>query len=107
MSILIGVNHIATVSRDLDNLISFYDRIFDAKVLVDIEIPDMVLKSDPAPGLHVFISIGGPSILHAWQIAGVDPVLGLTARFSTGAASITSRCRPAAIPTSRSCGSDS
>ena len=73
MSILIGVNHIATVSRDLDNLISFYDRIFDAKVLVDIEIPDMVLKSDPTPGRHVFISIGGPSILHAWQIDGIDP----------------------------------
>ena len=73
MSILIGVNHIATVSSNLDDLIDFYDRIFDAKVLVDIEIPDMVLKSDPTPGRHAFISIGGPSILHAWQIDGVDP----------------------------------
>ena len=73
MSILIGVNHIATVSRNLDDLIDFYDRMFDAKVLVDIEIPDMVLKSDPTPGRHVFISVGGPSILHVWQIDGVDP----------------------------------
>ena len=73
MSTLIGVNHIATVSRNLDDLIDFYDRIFDAKVLVDIEIPDMVLKGDPTPSRHAFISIGGPSILHAWQIDGVDP----------------------------------
>jgi catechol 2,3-dioxygenase-like lactoylglutathione lyase family enzyme len=73
MSILIGVNHIATVSSNLDDLIDFYDRIFDAKVLVDIEIPDMVLKGDPTPSRHAFISIGGPSVLHAWQIDGVDP----------------------------------
>ena len=106
MSILIGVNHIATLSRNLDDLIDFYDRIFDAKVLVDIEIPDMVLKSDPAPGRHVFIGIGGPSILHAWQIDGVDP-----ARFDgeifDPAASTTSPCRRPRTPTSRSCGSGS
>jgi hypothetical protein len=42
---LTGINHIATVSKDLDSLIVFYDRIFGAKVLLDVTVPDMVLKS--------------------------------------------------------------
>lgn len=73
MGLLTGVNHIATVSKDLDSLIDFYDRIFDAQVLLDVEIPEMVLKSSRGKGRHAFIEVGGPSVLHAWQIEGVDP----------------------------------
>lgn len=73
MGVLTGVNHIATVSKDLDTLIDFYDRIFGARVLLDVDIPEMVLRSGRGPARHVFIEVGGPSVLHAWQIEGVDP----------------------------------
>lgn len=65
MSVLIGVNHIATVSNDLDRLIDFYERIFDAKKVGDLEIP-------PIGARHVFITLGGPAVLHAWQLRDLD-----------------------------------
>ena len=73
MTSLIGVNHVATVTADLDGLIDFYDRIFEAKCLWDEEIPVMVLKSSRRSARHAFISLGGPTVLHAWQIEDVDP----------------------------------
>jgi catechol 2,3-dioxygenase-like lactoylglutathione lyase family enzyme len=73
MGTLTGVNHIATVSKDLDSLIDFYGRVFGAKVLADDEVPQMVLRSKAGRGRHVMIEIGGPGFLHAWQIEGVDP----------------------------------
>lgn len=66
MSMLTGVNHIATVSSDLDRLVDFYERIFGAKKVLDLEVP-------PIGARHVFITVGGPSILHAWQVEGSDP----------------------------------
>lgn len=73
MNQLTGVNHIATVSKDLVSLIDFYERIFGARVLLDVTIPEMVLRSSRGPARHVFIELGGPSFLHAWQIEGVEP----------------------------------
>lgn len=73
MSLLIGVNHIATVSRDLDRLIAFYDRVFEARLLLDVEVPHIVVNGGAAQARHVFIELGGPSVLHAWQIENVDP----------------------------------
>ena len=70
---LIGVNHVATVSKDLDVLVDFYSRIFDSECLLDLEVPFMPLKQEGGKGRHVFISLGGPTVLHAWQIDGVDP----------------------------------
>jgi catechol 2,3-dioxygenase-like lactoylglutathione lyase family enzyme len=73
MGALTGVNHVATVSKDLDRLIDFYDRVFGARVLLDVEVPEMVLQTARGPARHVFIEVGGPSVLHAWQIEGIDP----------------------------------
>ncbi len=70
---LIGVNHVATVSKDLDGLVAFYSRIFGTECLLDVEVPYMPLKQEGGSGRHVFISLGGPAVLHAWQIEGVDP----------------------------------
>ena len=70
---LIGVNHVATVSKDLDGLIEFYSTIFGTKCLLDVEVPYMPLKQAGGGGRHVFISLGGPTVLHAWEIDGVDP----------------------------------
>lgn len=73
MAALIGINHIATVSRDLDALIEFYERVFGAECLLDVEIPSMPLGGKGSRGRHVFIGLGGPTVLHAWQLDGVDP----------------------------------
>ncbi len=73
MSGLIGVNHVATVTTNLDGLIDFYDRIFDAKCLFDEPIPFMTRRSSGGSARHAFISLGGPALLHAWQVDGVDP----------------------------------
>ena len=62
---LIGVNHIATVTEDLNRLIEFYERIFQSKTLLDVAIPEIKAR-------HAFITIGGPSILHAWEVEDVD-----------------------------------
>lgn len=62
---LIGVNHIATMSNDLDRLVDFYERIFGAQKVADLEIPPMGAR-------HVFITLGGPTVLHAWQVKDLD-----------------------------------
>jgi catechol 2,3-dioxygenase-like lactoylglutathione lyase family enzyme len=62
---LVGVNHIATVTEDLDRLIEFYERIFESRVVLDVEIPQIKAR-------HAFITIGGPSILHAWEVEDAD-----------------------------------
>jgi catechol 2,3-dioxygenase-like lactoylglutathione lyase family enzyme len=62
---LIGVNHVATMTDDLDRLIDFYKRIFKSKIVLDVEIPQIKAR-------HAFITIGGPSILHAWEVEDVD-----------------------------------
>ena len=73
MNGLIGINHVATVSSDLDRLVAFYERVFDAKCLFDEEIPFMPLRKAGGSARHVFIDLGGPTFLHGWQVQGVDP----------------------------------
>jgi catechol 2,3-dioxygenase-like lactoylglutathione lyase family enzyme len=36
MALLDGIHHVATLTADLDRLIAFYGRIFDARVLLDL-----------------------------------------------------------------------
>jgi catechol 2,3-dioxygenase-like lactoylglutathione lyase family enzyme len=64
---LVGVNHVATVSKDLDALIGFYETAFDARLLADIQVPHMPLPH--VTGRHALIALGGPSFLHAWEAA--------------------------------------
>ena len=49
MALVNDVHHIAFLTADMDRLISFYARIFDARVTLDVE--------DPVR--HAFIEIGG------------------------------------------------
>ena len=73
MNGLVGINHVATVSSDLDGLVAFYERVFGADCLYDEEIPFMPARGAGGSARHVFISLGGPTFLHAWQVQGVDP----------------------------------
>ena len=75
MALTAGPHHIATLTADMDRLIGFYERVFDAGVVLD-------MRED---GLrHVFIDLGGGFILHPFEIPGVDVPQGELPIFGRG-----------------------
>jgi catechol 2,3-dioxygenase-like lactoylglutathione lyase family enzyme len=63
MALLSDIHHMTFVTADMDRLISFYERVFDARVTLDIE----------EEGLrHAFIEIGPHTVLHPFQVPGVE-----------------------------------
>ena len=64
MPLLNDFHHLTFVTSDLDRLIAFYERVFGARVTVDLE----------EEGLrHAFIEVGPRTVLHPFQVPGVDP----------------------------------
>lgn len=64
MHLLNGINHLTFITADMERLIAFYQRIFEARVTLDLE----------EEGLrHVFIEVGPHTVLHPFQIPGVKP----------------------------------
>ena len=64
MELIHGINHITFVTADIDRLVAFYQRVFDAPVRVDLE----------EDGLrHVLIEVGPDTYLHPFQIPGIQP----------------------------------
>ena len=62
MTLLSGFHHLTFLTADMDRLASFYERVFDARVVLDLE----------EEGLrHAFIAIGPDTVLHPFQIPGV------------------------------------
>lgn len=62
--LLRDTHHLTFVTADLDRLIAFYERVFEAQAQV-------VLEGD---GLrHAFIEVGPHTVLHPFQIPGVQP----------------------------------
>lgn len=63
MSLLGGIHHVTTLTADLNRLIDFYKRVFDAPVILD--------QTDE--GLrHAFIELGPHTVLHPFCIPGVE-----------------------------------
>lgn len=63
MALLNGIHHLTTLTADLDRLIGFYARVFDARVTLDLE----------EDGLrHAFIELGPATVLHPFQVPGVE-----------------------------------
>jgi catechol 2,3-dioxygenase-like lactoylglutathione lyase family enzyme len=63
VALLDGINHLTTLTADLDRLIDFYRRVFDARVTLDLE----------EEGLrHAFIELGPATVLHPFQVPGVE-----------------------------------
>lgn len=60
MALTRGVNHLATVTRDLDRLVRFYRDAFDAEVLG-------AWRSADPPWRHYAIDLGGGTFLHAFE----------------------------------------
>jgi catechol 2,3-dioxygenase-like lactoylglutathione lyase family enzyme len=64
LQLLNGIHHLTFVTSDMDRLIAFYERVFEARVTVDLE----------EEGLrHAFIEVGPRTVLHPFQVPGVDP----------------------------------
>jgi catechol 2,3-dioxygenase-like lactoylglutathione lyase family enzyme len=64
VALLNDIHHLAFVTADLDRLSAFYWRVFDAPVIYDVE----------EDGLrHAFIEVGPHTVLHPFQVPGVDP----------------------------------
>lgn len=83
--LLNDIHHLTFVTADMDRLIGFYERVFGARVTVDLE----------EEGLrHAFIEVGPHTVLHPFQVPGVEPPLpqpmfqrGRLDHFALGAAS--------------------
>lgn len=64
MALSTGCNHVALVTADLDRLIEFYTRIFDAEV---------VLELDEGGLRHAMIDLGGGFRLHPFEFTDGNP----------------------------------
>lgn len=69
-----GLHHVAFLTSDLDRLIGFYERIFDASVALD---------RDDGGRRHALIEIGGGTTLHPFEVAA-DRVPGRQPMFERG-----------------------
>jgi catechol 2,3-dioxygenase-like lactoylglutathione lyase family enzyme len=64
MQMLNDIHHLTFITADMDRLIGFYERIFGARVTVDLE----------EEGLrHAFIEVGPHTVLHPFQVPGIEP----------------------------------
>ena len=59
-----GIHHPTFVTSDMDRLIAFYERIFGARVTVDLEEEGLC---------HAFIEVGPHTVLHPFEVPGVEP----------------------------------
>lgn len=73
MALVNGLHHIAFLTANLDRLVSFYERIFDARVTLDV--------ADPVR--HAFIEIGPHTVLHPFEVPPAE-VPGRQAMFERG-----------------------
>src|SRR3954467_1077736 len=75
MALTSGSHHVATVTADMDRLVAFYERVFDARVVLDMREQHV---------RHVFIDLGGGFVLHPFEISGVDVPQGELPMFDRG-----------------------
>jgi len=75
MAPLNGIHHLSTLTADMDRLIAFYEEVFDAHVTLDME----------EEGLrHAFIELGPETVLHPFEMAGLDVPQDYIAPFERG-----------------------
>ena len=64
LQLLNDIHHLMFITADMDRLISFYERVFEARVTLDLE----------EEGLrHAYIEVGPHTVLHMFQVPGVEP----------------------------------
>jgi catechol 2,3-dioxygenase-like lactoylglutathione lyase family enzyme len=75
MQTLNGIHHLTILTSDMDRLIDFYRRVFDANVTLDME----------EEGLrHVFIELGPDTVLHPFEVPGIEVPQGEIEAFKRG-----------------------
>jgi catechol 2,3-dioxygenase-like lactoylglutathione lyase family enzyme len=57
------LHHMTFLTADMDRLISFYERVFDARVKLDLEEDGV---------RHALIEVGPHTMLHPFQVPGVE-----------------------------------
>jgi catechol 2,3-dioxygenase-like lactoylglutathione lyase family enzyme len=70
-----GIHHLTTLTADMDRLIAFYERVFDASVPLDMDEDGV---------RHVFIELGPNTVLHPFSVPGVDVPQGDVPMFGRG-----------------------
>jgi catechol 2,3-dioxygenase-like lactoylglutathione lyase family enzyme len=75
MQLLSGINHVATMTEDLDRFVAFYTDVVGARVVFTEETPAF---------RHAILSVGGHSVLHPVQVAGRVHGRGSAAMFDRG-----------------------
>lgn len=64
VNLINNLHHLTFVTADMDRLIAFYEDVFDASAVIDME----------EDGLrHAFIELGAETVLHPFEIPGVEP----------------------------------
>jgi catechol 2,3-dioxygenase-like lactoylglutathione lyase family enzyme len=75
MKTLNGIHHLTSLTADIDRLTAFYERVFEAPVTLDME----------EDGLrHAFIELGPDTVLHPFQVPGVEVPQGDVPMFQRG-----------------------
>ena len=68
MPITTGFNHVATLTADLDRLVSFYTNVFDAAVTFEMD-------AEPDHPRMVILDLGGGAALNVFEV-GADEIIG-------------------------------
>lgn len=75
MELLDGMNHLASVTSDLDKLVTFYREVFDVPVIAELE----------EEGLrHAMLQVGTNTVLHSFEIIDGPPPAGPDPMFQRG-----------------------
>lgn len=64
MQLVDGVHHLTFLTEDMDRLLAFYVRVFDAEVSLDMNEEGV---------RHAFLKVGPTTVLHPFQVAGPGP----------------------------------
>ena len=64
MNLIQDIHHLTFVTADMDRLIGFYARIFEADVTLDLTEDSL---------RHAFIEVGPHTVLHPFEVPGVEP----------------------------------
>src|SRR5690349_11576062 len=73
MPLLNDLHHMTFITGDMDRLISFYQRMFDARVTFDRVEEPPPWQQQSGRLRHAFIEIGPHTVLHPFEVEGVEP----------------------------------
>jgi catechol 2,3-dioxygenase-like lactoylglutathione lyase family enzyme len=76
MTALAGFHHVAVLTSDLDRLLDFYRRVFDA--------PAVWLNATAEGVRNALIDVGGGGLLHAFDVPGATAAVPARPRFQRG-----------------------